>query len=665
MSKNVLTNRAVFDRVVLVNRKGIFTKEKGFAMQFGVQIVSIAVLVSIVIGYTGLRKLPILSTKWFERFLKTGLFNYMCEVFSLITLYYIDVVPAWLTRLAHQFHMGSLVLVMHTFLLFVDIKGRNQKRYSKKEMAARLVPLLFTIPVLLLGEVNYVIDGMTRYSYGTMVTGIIVILAIYIISEFILVFHFRKVFSRREMGTFIFALGSWVVIAAIQTVVPSMLLTSMGIALMAMNVFMSFENPREYADHEVAHALNKSAFLVMVNEHIQSKKEFYIVNMTLTNSQLLKDSKGYFETIKYMEAAALYLKKYASTDLIFHPKRDTVSLIYSDKNKYYTFMEEQRETFVQEGHDENGSAKYFLSILKCPQYAATTDEVVAVMDYVDKIKADFKEAIVRIDENVLDKKTYYAKVESLVQNAIETDAFDVYYQPIYSNKENRFVSAEALVRLADTQTLGYVSPEIFIPIAEENGMICELGHIVFRKVCKFISEYNLAQYGVEYMEVNLSGAQFMDNQLNEILLACAKEYNVPPEFINLEITETASIEIGEMLEYNMKRLKECRFRFSMDDFGTGYSNLAKIAQGDFDLIKLDKSLLWPCFGKEGVQESRVILDSSIRMIHDLGKQVVAEGVETQEMVDYLTERDVRYLQGYYFSRPLPEERYIEFMKEHA
>ena len=157
----------------------------------------------------------------------------------------------------------------------------------------------------------------------------------------------------------------------------------------------------------------------------------------------------------------------------------------------------------------------------------------------------------------------------------------------------------------------------------------------------------------------------MDDQLNIMLLECAKEYDVPPEFINLEITETASIAAGDLLEYNMRRLKENNFKFSMDDFGTGYSNLAKIAQTDFDLIKLDKSLIWPCFERDEMsKESRIILESSVDMILKLGKDIVAEGVETLEQAEYLTEHGVKYLQGFYYSKPLSEEGYLEFVKEH-
>lgn len=634
-------------------------------MFLGVQIVSIGVVLCVMLGFVGIRKVPTLSTTWFKRFLATAVINFIFEMFSLVTLYQINNVPEWLNRLAHQLFVISLAGFLHCFLMFVEMRGRNQKRYKPKEMIARVTPFLLVVPIVLFGEVSYYVDGMVRYSYGSMITGIRVVAGIYIVSYLLLVLHFRKIFSDREVNALLFSFLVMFIISCVQGLFPWMLLTSMGIAMLCLNVFIAFENPRQYADLEVIHSLNKTAFFTMINECVEAKKDFFIVSLTLTNSQMLKDAKGYNTTVEYMDDAAQYLIQYAHTKLIFHPKRDWACIVFTDKQKYYAFMEEQRELFAQEGYEEHKSGKFFLNILKCPEFAGTVDEIVAILDYVDKIKSDIKEKIFRIDETILDEKNYMKQIEAIVQNAIDTDGFDVYYQPIYSNKDKRFVSAEALVRLSDTETLGYISPEIFIPIAEENGMIREVGNIVFRKVCQFISENNLASYGVEYVEVNLSGAQFMDDQLNKILSECAKKYNVPPEFINLEITETASIAAGELLEYNMRRLKECRFKFSMDDFGTGYSNLAKIAQADFDLIKLDKSLIWPCFGEEdGQNESRIILESSVDMILKLGKDIVAEGVETKEQVDYLTKRGVKYLQGYYFSRPIPDQAYIEFMKEH-
>ena len=634
-------------------------------MFLGVQIVSVAVVLSVVVGYVGIRKVPTLSTIWFRRCVTTALINFSFEAFSLITLYHLETVSEPINRLAHQLFVISLTGFLHCFLMFVEMRGRNQKRYTPKEFFVRTTPFIFIVPVVLFGEVKYFIDSAYRYSYGSMIEGIRIVVAVYILSYILLLVHFGKRFTEREINALVFGFLIMFIIALVQTKFPWMLLTSMGISLLVLNVFIAFENPRQYADLEVLHALNKTAFFTMINECVEAKKEFHIVSFTLANSQMLKDAKGYNKTVEYMEDAAKYMVDYAHTKLVFHPKRDWVSVVFTDKQKYYAFMEEQRELFSEKGYEEHGSGRFFFNVLKCPEYANTVDEIVAVMDYVDKIKGDITDNIFRIDETVLENKRFVKQIEAVVQRAIDEDGFEVYYQPIYSTRDKKFISAEALVRLKDTETLGYISPEIFIPIAEENGMIRAVGNLVFNKVCRFIKESKLEDYGVEYIEVNLSGAQFMDDQLNIMLLECAKKYNVPPEFINLEITETASIAAGDLLEYNMRRLKENNFKFSMDDFGTGYSNLAKIAQTDFDLIKLDKSLIWPCFEREEIsKESRIILESSVDMILKLGKDIVAEGVETLEQADYLTERGVKYLQGFYFSKPLSEDGYLEFMKEH-
>ena len=631
-------------------------------MFLGVQIVSIAVMLCVIVGFTGLRKLPTLSTIWYKRFLYIAVINFIMEMFSLLTIY--EKLPAEWNLLSHRLFFSSLIAVLHCFLLFIDIRCRNQKRYTIVERVLRGIPIAVAVCVLIFGEVEYHINGLVRYSHGSMVTGISIVAGSYFVSYMLTVHWFRDRMTKLEKSTFTFIFVFIIISTAVQLMVPWLLLTSMSVAIMALNVFMTFENPKEYTDLEVSNAMNNSAFLTMVNEYVQRNEEFYIVSMTMSNSQMIRDAMGYKAALGYVEEAAIYLKKYAHTSVVFHPKRDWVSLIFADKKKYYAFMEEQRELFAQEKYGEHGSAKFFLSILKCPEYANSVDEIVKVLDYVDKTKTDVKENIFRIDEKVLEEKNKLAKIEALVQNAINNDGFEVHYQPIYSNTKKGFVSAEALVRLKDTDSMGYISPEIFIPIAEENGMIHELGNIVFRKVCQFVSEKKLQDYGVHYVEVNLSGAQFMDDKLNEILSDYVKYYKVDPEFINLEITETASIEAASMLEYNMYRLKESHFKFSMDDFGTGYSNLAKIAQSNFDMIKLDKSLIWPCFDKFTEKDARIILESSVDMILKLGKDIVAEGVETQEQVDYLTKLGVEYLQGYYYSKPIPEDTYLEFMKQH-
>lgn len=164
----------------------------------------------------------------------------------------------------------------------------------------------------------------------------------------------------------------------------------------------------------------------------------------------------------------------------------------------------------------------------------------------------------------------------------------------------------------------------------------------------------------KYIEVNLSGTQSMDEKLPETLLQITEKYQVEPGFINLEITETAAVHAGARLFSNMKKLRQAGCHFSMDDFGTGYSNLSQVAEINFELIKLDKSLLWPCFEEKG-EKAEVILKACIDMIHRLGCSIVAEGVETEEQMKLLMAQKVEYLQGYYYARSMPETNYMEFL----
>lgn len=148
------------------------------------------------------------------------------------------------------------------------------------------------------------------------------------------------------------------------------------------------------------------------------------------------------------------------------------------------------------------------------------------------------------------------------------------------------------------------------------------------------------------------------NRNQERLTKILAEYDIPPAFINLEITETAALDSGEAFDTNVSALRESGFSFSMDDFGTGYSNLSQMNQMRYDLVKMDKSIIWDAFGK-GNEKSEHLLASVIRLLKAINVKIVAEGVETKEMTDYLTERGVDYLQGYYFSKPVNEDKFLE------
>lgn len=259
--------------------------------------------------------------------------------------------------------------------------------------------------------------------------------------------------------------------------------------------------------------------------------------------------------------------------------------------------------------------------------------------------------------DVLKQQERQLEVEQALQRGISRKSFRVYYQPIYDARTGRFRSAEALVRLHD-EKLGSISPEEFIRVAEQTGLIHSIGEMVFEEVCRFLSESDVLERGIRFIEVNLSTVQCMDDHLAETFRAILDRYHVDPHRINLEITESAVIFNESVMVNSIRKLQQEGFSFSLDDFGTGNASYSYIAKYPFRLIKIDKSFLWES-EKDPVRN--VIFLNMLSLIRGLERRSVAEGVETEKQKQMLIQRGTDYLQGYYFSKPLPEDQFLEYL----
>ena len=260
--------------------------------------------------------------------------------------------------------------------------------------------------------------------------------------------------------------------------------------------------------------------------------------------------------------------------------------------------------------------------------------------------------VLRVGGEILANRRRESRILQIMKRALANGTFEVYYQPIYSTQQERFNSAEALIRLFDAE-LGFISPEEFIPMAEKNGMILKIGEFVFRTVCRMMSREKIWEKGIDYIEVNLSVVQCMQEDICEMLYGIMDEYDIPYSCINLEVTETTIAR--DVLWDTMERMTVGGVTFSLDDYGTGYSNLSNVLKYPFHIVKLDKSMVWYAMENEAAMRA---LRHTVAMIRDLDMHIVAEGVETEEQRDILREMGCEYLQGYYFSKPVPERNFL-------
>lgn len=249
-------------------------------------------------------------------------------------------------------------------------------------------------------------------------------------------------------------------------------------------------------------------------------------------------------------------------------------------------------------------------------------------------------------------------LSDIVARAIDQHSFSVHYQPIWSLADGRFRSAEALVRLEDA-TFGQVPPTMFIPEAEQNGSIDEIGAILLEKICAFLGRIDYEALGLDYVEANLSAEQCVRSGFADELIGLMRAHNVDPARLNLEITETSASYSQEIIDENLRKLSKAGVAFSLDDYGTGYSNALRLICLPFKIVKLDKSLV------DHIDDPavRTVLADTIAMLKSIGKQTLAEGVETQAQAEALAAMGVDFIQGYYYAMPLPEDEFLAFLAE--
>ena len=243
--------------------------------------------------------------------------------------------------------------------------------------------------------------------------------------------------------------------------------------------------------------------------------------------------------------------------------------------------------------------------------------------------------------------------------ALETGRIQPYYQPVFRSITGKICDAEALARW-DDETYGILSPAVFIPVLEKHRLIYELDMAVLRQACAFYRRLKQLGTPLHAFSVNLSRQDFNEPELYERVTGILQEYEVPPEAVKLEITESTMLQDIDTFKRVFDLFHSAGFTIWIDDFGSEYSSLNMLQNYDFDVLKFDLLFL-----RNFSDRSRQMLSALVNMAKNLGIHSVAEGVETQEQAEFLRSIGCEGLQGYYYSRPLSQSRFEEFMKGKA
>ena len=331
-------------------------------------------------------------------------------------------------------------------------------------------------------------------------------------------------------------------------------------------------------------------------------------------------------------------------------------------------MEEIKDAFATPWYlkDSDYYCTMSMGVVKFPEHGSSVSELIRKSDVaMYEAKKSGKNRIAEYSDNIDSSSIHRLDLEKNMYDAIgkQCEEFEVYFQPVVSEfgddgEEVKHMAAEALVRW-NSNALGFLNPDEFIPLAEYLGLINPIGNHVLRKACECCRQWNEAGQKEFAISVNLSVVQIMQTDIVDIIKSCITENNIDPSNIVLELTERLAINDLARTKQTLLDIKALGVRLALDDFGTGYSALSSLRALPFDIIKIDKD-----FVKDIAQDeySQAFIRSIVDMGKAIGAEVCVEGIETKEQFDALKGMGVKYIQGYYFDKPIRralfEEKYV-------
>lgn len=580
------------------------------------------------------------------------------DIFSCIVIRLRKSLPSLFVDAVGKTYLVSLVVLAYFALLYIltDIYSKKSE-FRKTAIGYKIFVAIASICIYIL-PISYYDDPAKKviYSYGPSdyaAYAFALLTILFII--FRLVREKSQISKNRRLAAFIW-MGVWIIAAVVQFILPQYLLVGFAGSLGMLVLYLLLENPGNNIDRRTG-LFNHGAFLQYTRQLYNSETKFSALAVVLEYSSVKIMSSGLESEV--MTEAAAYLLGIQGV-YAFNNTGSEIILIMPYGEKGENMAKAVRERF-EGGWGKNGGVYVSPRWVHVPDssLAKSPEDLLYLIRYAKKNIKDFDENRCIEVTRALANQLYREKeIEDIITSALNRDLFEVWYQPIYSTQQRRFTSAEALVRIR-TADGTLIQPGAFIEIAERNGTILQIGETVFRKVCGFINQHNIKQYGISYIEVNLSVVQCAYKQLAEDYIKIMKDYGVSPDQINLEITESASLNTKNALLENMKELMDFGVNFSLDDFGTGQSNLDYIVDMPVDIVKFDRGMTNAYF-ENG--KAKYIMDAAANMIHGMDMKIVSEGIETEAQFNTMQDMGINYIQGYYFSKPLPEKEFLEFIQ---
>lgn len=619
-------------------------------MNIELQCCALFIIFAIFVMFMREKKLDLMNRKLF--------FHALCACFGCLIF---DILSVVLINLSvHQgFNPFVTAIICKVYIMLLTLQGYCGYVYVSTSLLptdkvwAKAVKIISHV-IFIVGEIlmlvlpiEYEAHDRIVYSFGPSTLVAYILSAVYIISTIVTTVAYRKQMPGRRFVAMLLWQGIWLLAAAIQFVLPQLLLVGFASAFGMVILYIQLENPSEYIDASTG-LFTTNALSAYVHDKYKFGKRFSMFTAKIHYISNYVDYNIEQDAVMRTARALVAL----GPEPAFRIDDDTFCVLYEDKERMY---ERASNIKMQKDGVKDIPAKGTYLLIPDSLLMSGPDEFFRFLHtYLES-----EQEIVEADEELVWKLREQNRVKELINEALTEDRVEVFYQPFYNVKESCFNVAEALVRIRQKNG-ELVPPGVFIPVAEESGQIIPLGIRVFEKVCEFLAKGEAKSYGLDQVEVNISAAQFDYENPARFVLEYLEKYGIEPGCINLEITETAAARNKDFMLRSMNKLIENGVSFSLDDFGTGRSNIDYFVNMPIKIIKFDNTFTKGFFNNV---KTKHVMTGMVDIFHKMDMEIVVEGIETEDQVGVMKDMGVEFIQGFYYSKPVPEDELLAFLKE--
>lgn len=627
-------------------------------------IVAFALIAVILIVYCTYSHLNTFQSKTYRNLLIISLLSTITDITSAWAGSFLSVDDIALNVIIHLVHFIVQNLVPCIYSLFAYSLVFDTGKIGRTWFSLIFVPYIFNFSLIVTTPITgacFYFDELGNYHRGSGQFFTYAIAIYYIVLSCYIVIKNMRVLNRpQRLCVFLYSFEC-IALNLVQIFHGQYLLQEIGIAFAMFFIYITMQNPLEYTDVTTG-TYNRNLFKKTINGKIAKNESAAIVCVQVDGLSYISKKFGIQNDSVLLKSVAEFLLNFGKDISVYRLTNRQFALVMAEKQDYKGYAEKIirrfERTFALDNINVSVNLVAHVCCIQSIRDLHSINDVLDIIDYsLNEAKKNTKNEVVFATSEIFEKHRREVEITQAISHAVSKKTFQVYYQPIYSEKEGKYTSAEALVRLIDPN-LGMISPDTFIPIAEKNGSILTIGEIVLEKVCTFVEQFHPEDFGIKSIHVNLSVIQCMQDDIAFKLSSIINNHRIAPGLIDFEITETTADNTNK-LEKIMSEFNTKGINFSLDDYGTGYSNQANLMKYPYSIVKIDKSMIWAC---DTNPKALISLKHTVAMIKDLEMSVLAEGVETEEQKAMLCELGCDYFQGYYYSKPVPQDDFLTIIR---